>query len=274
VKTLRVATLNICNRSAPWEERLALIRRELAALSPDIVGLQEVLRSGSPLPACLADEVAQGLGYEVVFGPAQDLGAGLWFGNAVLSRFPIAESRNFVLPVGRVDDGRGLLCAFIEAPCGRIPFFVTHLSYRLHESAVRLRQVLEIAARVHDEAPVEGFPPILVGDFNAEPDSDEIRFLRGLAVADWKSVYFLDAYAAAGEPPGHTWDNRNPFAAQFNEISRRLDYIFVRGPDRAGRGKVMRASLAWNLDDGGLYPSDHFGVVAEVRAAPGDVVSE
>ena len=44
---LRVATLNVWNRQGPWEERLRLIRRGLSACSPDLIGLQEVLRHDS-----------------------------------------------------------------------------------------------------------------------------------------------------------------------------------------------------------------------------------
>jgi hypothetical protein len=45
---LRVATLNIWNRSGPWPERLRLIREHLRTLDPDLIGLEEVLRTVSP----------------------------------------------------------------------------------------------------------------------------------------------------------------------------------------------------------------------------------
>ena len=44
VETLRVATLNIWNRFGPWDQRLPAIREGVRALSPDLLGLQEVLR--------------------------------------------------------------------------------------------------------------------------------------------------------------------------------------------------------------------------------------
>ena len=43
MKTLRVATLNIWNRLGPWEQRLPAIRSGIAELSPDLLGLQEVV---------------------------------------------------------------------------------------------------------------------------------------------------------------------------------------------------------------------------------------
>src|SRR6478752_1964173 len=97
---LRVLTLNIWNRSGPWPERLALIRRELAVLRPDVIGLQEVMRVVRPgthdavSPSHdQAAEIADGLGYEIAYAPAAAYGNGLVMGNAVLSRCPIVESR-------------------------------------------------------------------------------------------------------------------------------------------------------------------------------------
>ena len=40
---IRVVTLNIWNRSGPWEERFGAIKTTLARLSPDLIGLQEVI---------------------------------------------------------------------------------------------------------------------------------------------------------------------------------------------------------------------------------------
>ena len=47
--------------------------------------------------------------------------------------------------------------------------------------------------------PKQGFPPVVVGDFNAEPDSDEMRFLRGGHALGDRSVYFNDAFRVAGD---------------------------------------------------------------------------
>src|SRR5689334_2109491 len=106
MSTLRVATLNIWNKSGPWPERLALIRREIDRLKPAIFGLQEVLRFAPdgleqfvPTPqACQATEIAHEFDYTVAYAMASDYGHGLKFGNALLSQFPILEQRTFVLP--------------------------------------------------------------------------------------------------------------------------------------------------------------------------------
>jgi endonuclease/exonuclease/phosphatase family metal-dependent hydrolase len=267
---LRVLTLNIWNRQGPWEQRLPLIRRGIERLQPHLVGLQEVLRHDA-VDDDQARQIAAGLDYQAAFGKAWDIGGGLQFGNAVLSRFPIASQQVWALPVGAGDEPRALLHVEVDAPFGRVPFFVTHLNWKLHESAVRCRQVLHIAERVAESAPPGGdrFPPILVGDFNAEPESDEIRFLRGHHVLDGRSVYFADCLHVAGDGgPGYTFARRNPFALVAREPNRRLDYVFVRGPDRRLIGEPLGARVVLDEEEDGVFPSDHFGVLAEISAAP------
>jgi endonuclease/exonuclease/phosphatase family metal-dependent hydrolase len=147
-----------------------------------------------------------------------------------------------------------------------MPVFVTHLSYQAHLGHVRCAQVRALADHVAARAPIEGPPPVLLGDFNAEPDADEIRFLRGLTPLGGTSVYFADAWLAAGGP-GYTYDRRNVYALRSREPSRRIDYVFVRGPDRNFRGEPLSARLALDEPAGDVWPSDHFAVVADIWAA-------
>src|SRR5262245_18750797 len=97
--SLRVATLNIWNRSGPWAERLGLIRSELRRLDVDLIGLQEVLRQvpegdnpdarwslEGKDPGDGADQataIGAGLLPHVAYARAADYGNGLAFGNAL-----------------------------------------------------------------------------------------------------------------------------------------------------------------------------------------------
>jgi endonuclease/exonuclease/phosphatase family metal-dependent hydrolase len=264
---IRIVTLNVWNRFGPWEARLAGIRAGLAKLSPDLVGLQEVVRTDEGDRLDQAAVIADGLGYHVALGfwPA-----GHGYGNAVLSRWPILRAEVIALPDGGTDERRNLLFAEADSPYGKIPFFVTHLNWKLHHGHVRELQVLAVADAVRSIAPVSNapgsFPPILVGDFNAEPESDEIRFLRGYtSLGGRKRVYYADAFAVAGDgSPGYTYARRNPFAALVREPNRRLDYIFVRGPDDRYRGEPLEAALCFDEPVAGVYLSDHFGVTATI----------
>jgi endonuclease/exonuclease/phosphatase family metal-dependent hydrolase len=269
---LRVLTLNIWNRQGPWEQRLEVIRRGLRSLAPDIIGLQEVLHHDNT-PENQAHEVGRDLGYYVAYAPAWHIAFGLHMGNAVLSRYPILEARSFPLPVEENDEGRTLLYASIDAPCGRLAVFVTHLSWQLHYGYIRERQVAFIAERVRELVPVasDAFPPVVMGDFNAEPESDEIRWLKGLTSRLGRSVYFCDCFAAAGDgSPGYTFSRANRFALPNGEPSRRLDYIFVRGPDRQRVGEPLAAQVVYHEPEGDVFASDHFGVYAELRARPAE----
>lgn len=269
MRPLRVLTLNIWNRSGPWDERLEVIRAGVRALDPDLIALQEVLSpEGLPIPG-QHEQIGEGLGYHAAFGSSASLG-GIGYGNALLSRWPVAGSE--VLPLGGStkagDFACSLLAAEIDAPCGVIPFFVTHLVWRLHEGALRRRQVVTIAehlARLAKVSRTDAFPAILAGDFNAEPDADEMRFLRGLATIDERSVYLADCHAVAGEGPGITFSKRNAYAAESREPERRIDYVFVRGPDRRGRGQPLSAQVCLDQPVNGVFASDHFGVLATIR---------
>lgn len=255
MQTLRVATLNIWGTNGPWPDRLRLIRQELAVLGPDVVGMQEVIRVDGHLQT---DEV--GLGYETVYGPAHERGETTQ-GNAVLSRFPVLDQRTFPLPVAGFEP-RSLLYALLDTPHGRLPCFVTHLNWQPDHGAIRVEQVRFIVERVR-ELPAE-LPPVIMGDFNAEPDADEIRYLRGLAVVDGTSTAFADAWTYGGDgSAGATFDRANDYARAAREPSRRIDYIFTGG-DEQMRGEPLHTALAFDRAEEHVWPSDHFGVVSDI----------
>ena len=259
---LRILTLNIWNRQGPWEARLPLIREGIRRLQPDVVGLQEVIQVGG---VSQADAIREGLGYEAAFGTANDHGGGVLFGNAILSRWPIKDRRVFPLPTLDSGEHRSMVMAEIDSPHGLLPFFCAHLNWKFHHGYVREAQVARIADLVKEAAPVDGLPAILVGDFNAEPEASEIRFLKGLQTLGGKSTFFADCFGLTGVGPGITFDaTRNPFAAPTHEYPRRIDYVFVRGPDQQVRGKPLSARVCFEELEGGVCATDHYGVIAEV----------
>jgi endonuclease/exonuclease/phosphatase family metal-dependent hydrolase len=262
----RVATFNIWNRQGPWERRLPLIREGLRALDADAIALQEVLALGGRTQA---DEIVDGWGWHVHHAPAWQIGGGLTFGNAIISPHRLLDCDAFSLPTPHGLDTRSVVFARVDAPHGPMPLFATHLTVQFHLGRTRCEQVRVLADEVAKRAPIGGPPPVLAGDFNAHPDSDEIRFLRGLATLDGASVYFADCWTATGaEGHGFTYDRRNPYALRAHEPSNRIDYVFVRGPDAHLRGEPLSARVALDTPADGVWPSDHFAVVAEIHAAP------
>ena len=160
---------------------------------------------------------------------------------------------------------RCVLFAELDGPNGRIQVFSTHLNWRFDHSQIRQQQVTEVARFVASKRP-RSYPPIVCGDFNAEPVSEEIRMMTGQAACPIKGLVFRDAWRVGGDgSDGYTWDNRNSFAQVELEPNRRIDYILVGEPEDRGAGHVVNCNLAGDEPVDGVWPSDHFAVVAELR---------
>ena len=257
-----VVTWNIWWRYGPWERRRPAIEATLSSLNADVVALQEVWDDGT---ADLAGELGRVLSYNHVYQRAQQRD-GIGFGNAILSRWPIVAKDWRPLP-GEQESGeaRCVLFAELEGPNGPLPVFTTHLNWRFEHSHIRQRQVAEISRFVASKRP-RSYPPIVCGDFNAEPMSEEIRMMTGHATCPTAGWVFRDAWSDSGDGSvGYTWDNRNSFAGAALEPDRRIDYIFVGRPGKRGAGQVIDCRLAGNEPVSGLWPSDHFAVLAELR---------
>jgi endonuclease/exonuclease/phosphatase family metal-dependent hydrolase len=266
MEVLRVATWNLWWHFGPWEERQPAIHAAMRAIDADVWCLQEVYRNrdGEDQAAELADALG---GFHVAHGSRFDLDHfPESIGNAVLSRFPIDASvvRPLPAPAG-LDELRVAVRADIAAPFGPIEVFCTHLNYRLDQSAVRQLQVRALCELVGETEGRRGFPPIVCGDFNALPESEELRMMTGLTGVPVPGLVFIDAWRAAGSGPGYTWDNRNPHAAASFEPDARIDYVLVGYPREHGVGHVERAAVFGAEPVDGVWPSDHCGVVTDLR---------
>jgi endonuclease/exonuclease/phosphatase family metal-dependent hydrolase len=279
-ESLRFLTLNIWANRPPWPERGRLIREGLRREAPDVVAMQEVLRPQGH-GTSQADEIAHGLGYRVAFSRACHIEKPFpsEFGNALLSRFPLREHRTVPLPVPEELEPRSLLYALLSVRVGLLPVFVTHLTWEPQHQAVREQQLRFIRDYIEhelsllpDRVPehVRILPPVLMGDLNAVPESAEVRLLTEPAPGpDGQPAaepHFVDAWRVAGGPgPGFTFAATNPYTAKHGQgINERIDYIFVGQPRGAARFRVRRAALCMDQPEGSVFPSDHYGVVAEL----------
>jgi endonuclease/exonuclease/phosphatase family metal-dependent hydrolase len=277
---LRVLTLNLWNLAGDWRARREEIVVWLRQLEPDVVCLQEVVDDGAGRNTARWLAERTGFGGWAFGGAPIEGGAGARFGNAVLSRSAIEHSATYGLPSG---DPRPepIERVVVHARTAGVDVFCTHLTSLYPFGNLRERQVLRLDEVVKAHAdPGADLPPILAGDFNADPDSTEIRFLCGNASIDGRSTYYQEAWRVAGgrEPgpagPGFsprgshgiTWSNDNPFAAAEHEPERRIDYVFAgwRRPD--GRGTITACSVVCDRPLTGVHPSDHFGVLADIAS--------
>ena len=153
--------------------------RVLKSVDADIIGLQEVLAeedgNGNG-----AQAVAEALGYEWLYEPAhaldpatsyvlKELGIGrnMGWGNAIVSRYPMTDKRVHALSQVRK---RIALEATIDVGGEKLHVFSTHL---VHGGAPMARVRLAQAERL-----LAAVPPsraIVMGDFNATPDSEVVR---------------------------------------------------------------------------------------------------
>lgn len=264
---VRVVTLNLWGEQGPLQRRLELCAGQLAALSPDVIALQEVREIPSVLPNTATTLAAQ-LGMHLVFAGATPWGGGLE-GLAILSKRPITTSGHFELPHATSDERRILLWARIPTGSGELLASVTHLNYRLLHGQIREDQVVAIDAYLREQ---QADVKILAGDFNAVPESDEIRYLKGLHSVNGRRAYYQDAFGKLHpQDLGYTWSRLNPFTQRLRlyDGDRRLDYVFVSPIKRDGRGILHSCRIVLDVPDGdGVYPSDHFGVLAEVQLGP------
>jgi endonuclease/exonuclease/phosphatase family metal-dependent hydrolase len=273
---LRFVTLNVLHggplsgwtgKDGHLEARLDLVTEALRALGPDVIALQEASRSRAR--GEVASRLAGRLGMNHVYSASSmRLFDTLWInraaafvmdfseGPAILSRFPILRSEILPLPrCGRWLDPRVLLFVELATPGGRLPVFSTHTSgHACHAQAVGAM----VRQRRGD------LPGVLMGDLNSVESSAAMAALAS-------EIGFVDAFRAIHpEDPGFTV--YQPVTVPERRVRRRVDYVLVV-PGRAFAGEVVDSRVVVDapgrLPDGTyLWPSDHYGVLADVRVHP------
>jgi endonuclease/exonuclease/phosphatase family metal-dependent hydrolase len=246
VDRLLVATLNILNLADRWPERLPLLLADMAALQPDLMGLQEVVY---PMQQDRLIGAAGEAHYQAVRGWA----GRPEYGNSILVREPLAFDAYERIDLGLARSAHRVRVA---VPGGaRLVFAVTHLHHPPAATAERLAQVEQLVPWL-DAAP-EHDAMVVVGDFNADPD--EPAYAR-MAAAGFRSAY----RETNGDEPAVTWPSGLQAPAMDTDgIPEPIDFIWLRGS--------VEADEAWltfnrpDAEDPTLYPSDHVGVAARVR---------
>ena len=263
----RILTWNVWGRSGSWEARQGAIAAVLRTEAADLVCLQEswVTADGASLAAMLADVV----GYHHVDADHHaQRGREVFVGNALLSRWPIRRAETMWLP--RVGGGlpyRTLLTVDVDGADGPMTVHCTHLDWQYDASAARVVQVgaimRAVAARRGD--PLRGYPPVLAGDLNAVPDSDEVRLLTGRSAGPAPGLVFQDAWEVAGDGgPGVTWSLDNELCIDPAWPRRRIDYVLVAWPRPRPLGNPRSCRVVGVDPVDGVQPSDHYAVVADL----------
>lgn len=231
---LRILTYNIRNaRGVNNKVSLKRVASTIKSTGAQIAGLQEVdyLNPRSWF-VHQASKLGKMLGMDAIFGPNVTWGRIARFGNAILSCYPILSYKNYLLP--SVGEQRGILRSEISIKNQRVLLYNTHLGLDHKERLQQVDRIIDIIA-------CEDKPLILVGDFNAGPDAEEIQRIQALLTPS--------------DPTGR-WLTFPSTAPKF-----KIDYIFF--------------SRHWQLNDVKVYASeasDHLPLVASLTLI-GDIPS-
>jgi len=228
MSSLKILSYNIQGHAAARrQDHLPKLAEVIAAVHPDVVGLQEVHCGTRVGPAHQGEVLASLTGLNHWFGRSCAMDGGS-YGNAVLTRGTIHAAHVYPLPGS--GEPRSVLQADIHLDGLAFSFFVTHLAAwgRLLRMA-RMSQIAELG----DITARGSLPHVLVGDFNVPPAAEEIQVLLShghlRVCGDLKEVTF-------------------PMTRQ------RLDYVFCDPRWEYVGSEVIRRG-----------PSDHWSIVVELN---------
>lgn len=269
VGTMRVLTHNIYGWHSNWEGRRRVLIDGIRELRPDLIALQETILTDDYDQAADLLGAAFDFHFPIVNSRARETdGQGI----SIASRWPIGEVRELDLHVTprTADFACTTLSAEIQVPDPIGPLlFINHFpDYQPDHEYERELQAVIAARSIEELVAQRGRHVVLAGDLDAEPDAASVRFLSGRQSLAGLSVCYRNAWERAHPgDPGQTFTARNPLVAEANWDwpFQRIDHIFVRCGRHGGPTLGIAAcELAFNEPVGGVWASDHFGLVADL----------
>ncbi|RLD20673.1 MAG: hypothetical protein DRI69_05770 [Bacteroidetes bacterium] len=203
-RIIKVLSFNILHgRTMKGDFDLDVIAKVIIDANPDLVALQEVdFKTNRAKKYDLVTELGWRTKMVPLFGRAMDYDGGE-YGEGVLSRYTILQSRNVPLPYYPGSEPRAALEIITILPSGdTIAFVGTHLDHQEDEKdrLIQARQINRAFAAAK-------YPTLLVGDLNAIPGSSPIEILEGM----WSPSF-------GQEEPKATYPSDDPV--------KKIDYVF------------------------------------------------
>ncbi len=202
---LRILTFNIYHGATMNNDfDLNKIAQLINSVNPDLVALQEVdYKTKRSRKMDLATELAKLTGLIPLFGRAMYYDGGE-YGLGILSKYTFIKTQNHLLPYSEGYEPRAALEILFELNTGdTVRFVTTHLDHTKNSND-RINQIKRIR-QLFDK---NDYPTILAGDFNASPESEEIKILKKV----WTSC--------SGDKDISTYPSDKP--------ERTIDYIFFK----------------------------------------------
>ena len=252
-RRFRVATLNLLNNPhGRWPDREALVVDQARELDADVYAFQEV-DAGSDQIARIVQALGSHYRDVACPNPAPESIKSL----ALVTRLPVVGDDRCTLAEGDI-----ALRVALDLDGVTLHVVTTHFHFSPTKegSARRLAQAERLLEWLSPISP----PAVLAGDFNASPSGAAItklneRFRSAQHVANGEEqpthptplVHALDAEKAFGIPVFPEGEGAT------------IDFVFVDDGI-----EVESCRVAWDRPAAGddhLYPSDHFGLVADLR---------
>lgn len=252
--TFNVRSDNILDVKNRWGNRAEIVYNLVQKYSCDVVGLQEVSNGMyRDIHENILDYHMVGMGRtRKLFTEKNTL--------LICKRHRILEHETFWLSNTPKKQGSSIwyslfprICttAIIELEDGlRVRVYNTHLDCLLpHAREYGLKKIGEFIERHHAK---EKLPSVLMGDFNATPNSKVIqKFSRG--------VYSSKKFIAVQDIDKDIYNKSTMGMFKGMQKGMHIDYIFVSEEFTINDVKIVR------YNQNGKYPSDHYPVVADVH---------
>jgi endonuclease/exonuclease/phosphatase family metal-dependent hydrolase len=220
--TLRAASWNI---GAARYARIEEIAAELQAMQADLIALQEVdLRMRRSGVVDQPGTLATALSFHHVFAASIKWSGGD-YGLALLSRWPLVSIERHRLDVVGIGEPRIVLEAVVCVNGRPLRVFNHHADVAGRSRQAGLARLVDIVR------PPLGGGVLVAGDFNATPDTPEVRALLAAGLVDVSA-------------------DQN----QVTATNGRIDYVLADAP----LAKRLRSSRVWMTKK-----SDHHAIVAE-----------
>jgi endonuclease/exonuclease/phosphatase family metal-dependent hydrolase len=288
-------------QASNFPERAKVLAQQIVTLGPDLVALQEVTLYRRQVPSDIqpgaapnATEVvldfldllmtelaARGGTYHVV-GEASNVDAELPVddGNDGLFDLRLTD-RDVMLAKDGIETANfaafpfAAKFSFMAGGSGGYPIALTRSWSRAdavvggaaftfanaHLEISGLLQPIQTAQAMEMLAGVASVPdPVLfLGDFNSEPGMNSYPLL---------AAQFEDAWDDKGSGEGFTCCQAADLMNAPSSAADRIDLVLYRGRFRVNDIRVTGTDPAVDRTPGGLWPSDHFGVLSQVELVP------
>lgn len=255
---MKILTYNIWNAEREFDKRLELLCKVILSCDADIIALQEVKN----------EEVVDYLKFNCKYQYS------LWKkycgydeGLAILSRYPIIfNATNWESK--KITHNSSVLRTVIACNNKSIGITNLHLDY---ESALnREIGILETVMMVEKGGKCDY--ELMLGDFNASPESSVYRYLTGQQSLSNYSTNWIDLHKAYASKKGiiaratldfynnPRWDDENTI-----ELPERFDYIMLKSPYPKKNPILKSVEIIGDIREFNITPSDHYGVMCDIE---------